>query len=51
MPPGAKIGEVAAVLGWNVSASNLRFDGDYVLVDVDAVARRRRAVSTPGPTR
>jgi hypothetical protein len=24
------------VLGWNVSASNLRFDGDYVLIDVDA---------------
>jgi hypothetical protein len=33
---GAKIGESLAVLGWNVSASNLRFDGDYVLVDVDA---------------
>lgn len=33
---GAKMGESLAVLGWNVSASNLRFDGDYVLVDVDA---------------
>jgi hypothetical protein len=33
---GAKIGESLAVLGWNVSASNLRFDGDYVLIDVDA---------------
>ena len=33
---GAKIGESLAVLGWNVSVSNLRFDGDYVLVDVDA---------------
>ena len=33
---GAKIGESLAVLGWNVSAANLRFDGDYVLVDVDA---------------
>lgn len=32
----AKIGESLAVLGWNVSVSNLRFDGDYVLVDVDA---------------
>ena len=33
---GAKLGESLAVLGWNISASNLRFDGDYVLVDVDA---------------
>ena len=33
---GAKIGESLAVLGWNLSVSNLRFDGDYVLVDVDA---------------
>ncbi|MGH3583925.1 MAG: hypothetical protein ACRDUB_20220 [Mycobacterium sp.] len=33
---GAKIGESLAVLGWNVSVANLRFDGDYVLVDVDA---------------
>lgn len=35
---GAKIGESQAILGWNVSVSNLRFDGDYVLVDVDAAA-------------
>lgn len=33
---GAKIGEAQAVLGWNLSVANLRFDGDYVLVDVDA---------------
>ena len=32
----AAIGESLAVLGWNISVSNLRFDGDYVLVDVDA---------------
>jgi hypothetical protein len=38
----AKIGESLATLGWNMSVSNLRFDGDYVLVDVDA------APSTPG---
>jgi hypothetical protein len=38
----AKIGESLATLGWNMSVSNLRFDGDYVLVDVDAAA------STPG---
>ena len=32
----AAIGESLAILGWNISVSNLRFDGDYVLVDVDA---------------
>jgi hypothetical protein len=32
----AAIGEALAVLGWNISLSNLRFDGDYVLFDVDA---------------
>ena len=32
----AAIGESLAVLGWNISLSNLRFDGDYVLFDVDA---------------
>jgi hypothetical protein len=32
----AKVGESLAVLGWNISVSNLRFEGDYVLVDVDA---------------
>jgi hypothetical protein len=32
----AKLGEALSVLGWNVSVANLRFDGDYVLVDVDA---------------
>jgi hypothetical protein len=40
--PTAAIGESLAALGWNMSVSNLRFDGDYVLVDVDAAA------STPG---
>jgi hypothetical protein len=38
----AKLGESLAALGWNMSVSNLRFDGDYVMVDVDA------APSTPG---
>ena len=38
----AKMGEALSALGWNMSVSNLRFDGDYVLVDVDAAA------STPG---
>ncbi|KUI43229.1 hypothetical protein AU197_25180 [Mycobacterium sp. IS-1590] len=32
----AVIGESLATLGWNMSVSNLRFDGDYVLFDVDA---------------
>ncbi|OBF24457.1 hypothetical protein A5725_07640 [Mycobacterium kubicae] len=32
----AGVGESAAVLGWNMSVSNLRWDGDYVLIDIDA---------------
>lgn len=32
----ATVGESLAVLGWNISLSDLRFDGDYVLFDVDA---------------
>ena len=32
----AAIGESLAVLGWNIGVTNLRFDGDYVLFDVDA---------------
>jgi hypothetical protein len=32
----AKLGESLAVLGWNTSMSNLRWQDDYVLVDVDA---------------
>jgi hypothetical protein len=39
----AKMGESLAVLGWNVSVSNLRFDGDYVLVDVDASVAQQGA--------
>lgn len=35
---GAAIGESQAILGWNIKVSNLRFDGDYVLIDVDASA-------------
>ena len=34
----AAIAESLSVLGWNISVTNLRFDGDYVLVDVDASA-------------
>jgi hypothetical protein len=32
----ARFGESLAVLGWNTSISNLRWQDDYVLVDVDA---------------
>jgi hypothetical protein len=32
----ARLGESLAVLGWNASMSNLRWQDDYVLVDVDA---------------
>jgi hypothetical protein len=32
----ASLGESLEILGWNMSVSNLRFDADYVLVDVDA---------------
>ena len=33
---GARLGEALGLLGWNMSVSNLRWDDDYVLVDVDA---------------
>ncbi|MGE2729265.1 hypothetical protein ACQI4F_07300 [Mycolicibacterium vaccae] len=32
----AAIGESLAILGWNMSVANLRFDADHVLIDVDA---------------
>ena len=32
----AAMGDTVQLDGWNVSVANLRFDGDYVLVDVDA---------------
>jgi hypothetical protein len=32
----AQLGESLAVLGWNAAVSNLRWEADYVLVDVDA---------------
>ena len=38
----AKIGESVAILGWNMSVSNLRWESGHVLVDVDA------APSEPG---
>ncbi|MUM08590.1 MULTISPECIES: hypothetical protein [unclassified Mycolicibacterium] len=38
--PSAKIGESQSLLGWNVSVSNLRFEADQVLVDVDMAAAK-----------
>jgi hypothetical protein len=38
----ARLGESLAVLGWNMAVSNLRWQGDHVLVDVDG------APSDPG---
>lgn len=32
----ARVGESLAVLGWNIGLSNLRWEGQHVLVDVDA---------------
>jgi hypothetical protein len=32
----ARLGESLSVLGWNTSVSNLRWQDDYVLIDVDA---------------
>jgi hypothetical protein len=37
--PTAPLGTPLDVAGWNLTATNLRFDGDYVLVDVDGSAR------------
>jgi hypothetical protein len=34
----AAIGASLSILGWNISLTNLRFDADHVLVDVDASA-------------
>lgn len=39
----ATVGESLSVLGWNVSVSNLRFEGDQVLIDVDAAVAEEGA--------
>ena len=39
----ASIGESLAILGWNMSVANLRFDADYVLVDVEAAPSQEGA--------
>ena len=35
----ARLGESLALLGWNMSVSNLRWDNDFVVIDVDASAK------------
>jgi hypothetical protein len=37
----AAIGASLSVLGWNIAVTNLRFDAEYVLVDVDARASHK----------
>ncbi|MBX7449473.1 hypothetical protein GR927_15875 [Mycolicibacterium sp. 3033] len=39
----ATIGQSLAVLGWNMSVTDLRFDADYVLVDIDAAPAHQGA--------
>ncbi|MCV7397620.1 hypothetical protein [Mycobacterium paraseoulense] len=43
---GAWLGESLALLGWNMSVSNLRWADDYVLIDVDASAADPHAPHT-----
>lgn len=40
---GARIGDALALLGWDVTLSNLRWEVDYALIDVKA------QVASPGP--
>jgi hypothetical protein len=48
----AKVGESLALLGWNVSISNLRWDSGHVLVDVDAApAQPGKPHATPDDIR
>ena len=42
------MGESLELLGWNMSVANLRFDADYVLVDVDA-APAKEGVTPANP--
>nr|WP_172591933.1 hypothetical protein [Mycobacterium leprae] len=35
-PYGAHGQLLTELLGWNMAVSNLRWDGDYVLIDIDA---------------
>ena len=44
---GARLGESLALMGWNMAVSNLRWDGDYVLVDVSAAVASPTDPHTP----
>ena len=46
----AAIGESQSILGWNVSVSNLRFEGDQVLIDVDAAVAEGQGERSDGRT-
>lgn len=46
----AKVGESLSILGWNVSVANLRFEGDQVLVDVDAAVAEEGGAHAPAET-
>src|SRR5690242_9345658 len=39
----ARVGQSIAVLGWHITVTNLRFDSDHVLVDVDASSSQTHA--------
>lgn len=43
----AKVGESLSILGWNVSVANLRFEGDQVLIDVDAAVAEEGGAHAP----
>src|SRR5246500_4613077 len=44
---GARLGESLALLGWNMSVSNLRWDNDYVLVDVSGAVASAKDPHAP----
>jgi hypothetical protein len=46
----AKVGESQSILGWNVSVANLRFEGDQVLIDVDAAVAEESGAHAPAET-
>jgi hypothetical protein len=39
----AEIGQSLSILGWNITVSNLRFDADHVLIDVDGAVAKKDA--------
>ena len=43
----AQVGESLSILGWNVSVANLRFEGDQVLIDVDAAVAEEGGAHAP----